>query len=69
MVRGPDLKSAGRRFKYPSDHLADVVLGRSWIKVMLVNSQLVCLPPAGTFEPFFVSGLRYFFPSVEVPRL
>ena len=68
VVRAPDLKSGGHGFKSRSDHLAGVVFGGPWFNssVMLVNSQLVCLPPVGIlsllcsfeiFVSFSLSGM------------
>ena len=62
MVGVPDLKSEGRGFKSHSDYLAgnfvprafslELFLGGSWSNssVLLVNVQLVFLPPVGIFN-------------------
>ena len=50
VVRAPDLKSVGRKFKSRSDRKLTLFLeapsSTSWL-AMLVNSQLVCLLPVG----------------------
>ena len=52
IIRTLDLNSGGRGFKSHFDHLAGVV---SLLGPMLVNNQLVFLPPAGIFKPIMLS--------------
>ena len=49
VVRAPDLESGGRGFKSRSEWFLGGPQFNS--SVMLVNSQLVCLPPVGIFKP------------------
>ena len=53
MARAPELKSGGRGFKSRSVTKRELFLGRPKFNfsVMLVNIQLVCLPPVGIFKP------------------
>ena len=61
VVRAPDLKSRGRKFKSHSDHLAVQSCFSAATLVMVVNSELLCPPPIGNFKPFMFSWCIYFF--------
>ena len=55
VVRAPDLQSGGSGFKSRSDHYLELFLRSPWFNssAALVNSQLVCLLPAGILNAVF----------------
>ena len=68
MVRAQDLKSVGRGFKSRSDRQL-MLLTAALSSTSLVNSQLVCLPPAGILSLVMFIYLSLFVYIVpEKPR-
>ena len=60
MIEAPDLKSLGSGFKSRSDcqlMLLPAPSSTSWLLAMLVNSQLICLPPVGILSLVMFIGI------------